>query len=183
MKLIEETIKDVKIAILQCEFAIKLLSYCERWKIDSQEFDSDHTVLLENGNLGFPIGHFIEPDNIVRSAGVSVSLAFAASALALDQAYEVAAKSKPSYVANVIMLKTIVHMVRCAFAHGIADPKWKVNMKNRRAIRVELSTGPIEINFTELDGKNFDFDQLGGYLIWFQILDDSISALEALMTT
>jgi hypothetical protein len=64
------------------EFAIKLLSYCELEKIDAPEFDTDHIVLLQNRNLGFPMGHFSDSENIVKAAMVTVSLAFGASVLA-----------------------------------------------------------------------------------------------------
>ena len=120
---LNEALEDIEIAFPQVEFVIKLLSYCELEKIDALEFDTD-TVLLQNGNLGFPTGHFSDPDNIIKAAMVMVSLAFGASALALDKAYEVAeVELDASSDNNVVRLRTLVYMVRCAYAHGIANPK------------------------------------------------------------
>ena len=81
---LDEALEDVEIAFLQLEFAIKLLMYCELKKIDPSEFDTDAIIRLENGNLQFPTGHFSDLDNIIRSASVSVNLAFGGSALVLD---------------------------------------------------------------------------------------------------
>lgn len=69
-----EALEDVEITFQQLEFAIKLLSYCELGKIEPKDFDTDHTVILENGNLSFPIGHFSDPDNIIRADKVAVLL-------------------------------------------------------------------------------------------------------------
>lgn len=176
-----ETLEDIEIAFLQLEFAIKLLSYCELRKIKPSEFDTDHVVLLEEGNLGFPTGHFSDPDNIIRAAAVSVLLAFGASALALDKAYEVAGiEPDPSSEDKVTALRTLVYMVRCAFAHGIADPRWEVRGKYRRKVMVELASGPIEFDLPKLHGQSFDFDQLGGHRNWFLIRDDAVAALRAI---
>ncbi|GAB6269292.1 MAG: hypothetical protein STSR0002_20340 [Smithella sp.] len=48
---LSEALEDVEIAFRQLEFAIKLRSYCELGNIRPQEFDTDHTVILENGNV------------------------------------------------------------------------------------------------------------------------------------
>lgn len=177
---IEDALKDIEISFLQLEFAMKLLSYCELGKIDALEFDTDHEVVLVNGNLRFPAGHFSDPHNIVRSAAVAVSLAFGASALALDKAYEVAGVQKfPTSEKHADNLRTLVYMVRCAYAHGIAEPKWEVRGEYKRRMNLNIGMSQININFEELAGKNFDFKDLGGHRIWFLIKDAAIEALRA----
>jgi hypothetical protein len=176
-----ESLEDIKIAFLQLEFAFKLLSYCELKKIDPSEFDTDHTVLLENGNLRFQTEHFSNPNNIIRAANVSVLLALGASALALDKAYEVAGiEADPSSGDKIIRLRTLVYMVRCAYAHGMADPMWEVRNKYKSSIMVDFAGKSIEIDLAKLDGQNFDFNHLGGHRNWFLIRDDAVSALRAI---
>lgn len=175
-----DALEDVRLAKLQLEFSIKLLSYCELDKMDPQEFDTDHLILLKEENILFPKGHFSDQDDIIRAASVSVSLAFAASALALDKAYEVAGiKPAPLSEDNLIKLRTLVYMVRCAYAHGIAEPKWKVKDKYRKLFSIELDGETIKIDFRErdLDGKNFAYEQIGGHRMWLRILDESLSVL------
>ena len=55
---LDEALTDIKIAFLQVEFSIKLLSYCELEKINPVEFDAEQIVQLEHENLIFPPGHF-----------------------------------------------------------------------------------------------------------------------------
>ena len=173
-----DALEDVRLAKLQLEFSIRLLSYCELDKMDPQKFDTDHLILLKEENIHFPKGHFSDLDNIIRAASVSVSLAFAASALALDKAYEVAGlKPDPSSEDNSIKLRTLVYMVRCAYAHGIAEPKWKVKGKYRKLFSIELDGETIEIDFPVLDGTNFAYEQIGGHRMWLRILDESLSVL------
>jgi hypothetical protein len=175
---INEVLQDVEIAFRQLEFSIKLLSYCELRKIDPSDFDTDHTVLLENGNLGFPTGHFTDPDNIIRAAGVSVLLAFAGSALALDKAYEMAGiKPSPQCNDNQESIRTLVYMVRCAYAHGISEPQWEARGQYQCKLRIELGAEKTEIDLSSLHGQLFDFDHIGGHRKWFQIRDSAVSRL------
>ena len=95
-------------------------------------------------------------------------MAFGASALALDKAFEVAeVKEDPTSDNNVVRLRTLVYLVRCAYAHGIADPKWEVRGKYNTSLILNLPSGATNIDLRELDGQSFNFEQLGGHGIWF----------------
>ena len=175
---LSDALQDVDIAFLQLEFSIKLLTFCELEKINPAEFDTDLTVLLENGNLPYPSGHFSDSGNIVRAAGVSVSLAAGASALVLDKAWEVAGIAPdPTSDDQSVQLRTVVYMVRCAYAHGIAEPRWEVRGDFRRWFELRLSDGPFAFDLREFDGRGFDFDNLGGYRTWFAIRDVTLATL------
>ncbi len=124
---LDDALVDVGIAFLQVEFSIKLLSYCEFDRIRPAEFDTHQVVLLEQENLAFPTGRFSTQEDIVRAAMVAVSLALAGSALTLDKAWDIAGiRPDPHSADGTVKLRTLVHMVRCAYAHGVADPKWEV---------------------------------------------------------
>ena len=90
---LDDALVDVDIAFLQVEFSIKLLSYCELEKINPAELDTNQIVLLEHQNLIFPPGKFSKPEDIVRAASVTVSLALGASALTLNKAWELPASA------------------------------------------------------------------------------------------
>jgi hypothetical protein len=131
-----------------------------------------------DGNLHFPTGYFSNHQNISRAAQVSVSLAFAASAFALDKGFEVAdIERNPSAEGKINHLRIIVYMVRCAYAHGIADPKWEVYGKFRRQYSLELDGTSISIDFTRLHGEPFEFSHIGGHRNWFQVCETTLSAL------
>lgn len=177
---LNDALTDVDIAFLQVEFSIKLLSHCEREKFNSAEFDTDQIVLLEHDNLRFPPGHFSRLEDIIRAASVAVSLAFGASALTLDKAWEIAGISPdPQSGDGKVRLRTLVHMVRCAYAHGLADPKWEVRGDFRRVLEVDLPDAPLTIDLRELHGRSFDFDALGGHARWFDIRDASVATIGA----
>ena len=165
-----DALQDVEIAFLQVEFALKLLTYCESKKMNPSEFDTDLTILLKNRNLGFPTGNFSELDDIIKAAKVSVALAFGSSALVLDRAWEVAGiDPNPESKDETIQLRTFVYMVRCAYAHGVAEPKWKAHGRYGRVIDIKLPSGTITLDLGKLDGQVFDFDTLGGHHRWFEI--------------
>ncbi len=175
-----EALEDVEISFLHLVFANKLLFYCEQEKIDPAEFDTDLIVRLERESLRFPTGHFSDPNGINRAASVGVSLAFGGSALALHQTFEVAGvDADPLSEDGLSKLCTLVYMVRCAYAHRVADPRWEVRNRYRRSIELELGGGRVEIDLSALHGERFRFDHLGGHGNWFRIKDRAVSALRA----
>ena len=177
---LHEALTDIKIAFLQVEFSIKLLSYCKLERINPAEFDTDQIVLLEHDNLKFPPGHFRRLEDIIRAASITVSLALGASALTLDKGWEVAGiHPDPLSADERVKLRTLVYMVRCAYAHGIADPKWEVQKNYRQVLEVELPSAPLRLDLRELDGHGFSFDVLGGHARWFEIRDASVATISA----
>ena len=177
---LDEALTDIKIAFLQVEFSIKLLSYCELEKINPAEFDAEQIVQLEHENLIFSPGHFRRLEDIIRAAGITFSSALGASALTLDKGGEVAGiLPDPQSADERVKLRTLVYMVRCAYAHSPADPKWKVRSNYRQVLEVELPSAPLRLDLRELDGHGFSFDVLGGHARWFEIRDASVAAFSA----
>ena len=68
-------------------------------------------------------------------------------------------------------------MVRCAYAHGVADPKWEVRGDYRQVLELDLANGALRLDLRELHGRSFDFAQLAGHASWFEIRDASLAAL------
>ena len=175
---LEEALVDVKIAFLQVEFSLKLLSYCELKKINPADFDTNHIVLLEQEDLRFPPGHFRRLEDIIRAASVTVSSALGASALTLDKAWEIAGiPPDPQSADGRDKLRTLVYMVRCAYAHGMADPKWEARGDFSQVLEVGLLGASLTLDLRELDGQGFNFDILGGHARWFDIRDASIAMI------
>lgn len=176
-----EALQDVDIAFDNLEFAIKLLSFCELGKIDPSDFDTDHIVQLEQGSLHFPTGKFGTVDSLVRASSICVLVMAGASALVLDNAFEVAGiKADPETTDKVGLLRTLVYTVRCAYAHGIAEPRWEVRGKYCRTISVDLDGVSIVLDLKALHGRSFDVEQLGGYINWYRIRDAAVAVLSKL---
>jgi hypothetical protein len=169
---LHEALCDIDIAFRQLEFAIKLLSYSENGEIVAGKFDSDHTVILDGGNIRLPTGYFSTSDNIIRAANVYVSLASGATALVLDKAFEVAGV-KQNFASDDIIgkIRILIYMVRCAYAHGIADPCWAIKAKYHRILQIEFDDVSISLDLKCLHDQRFDFEQIGGYCNWYRIRD------------
>jgi hypothetical protein len=175
---IQDALDDVEIAFRQLEFAIKLLSFCELGNIKPSDFDTDHIVFLENERLNFHRGKFNDPDSIVKAAGTGVLIAFSASVLVLDEAFQAAGmKPDPDASGNDGQLRILIFMVRCAYAHGLGTPRWEVRGKYRRALSVNLGSAAISLDLSTLHGQDFDVGQLGGYANWYRIRDAALRLL------
>ncbi len=178
---LEEALFDVEMAFRQIEFSIKLLYYCEHEKINPADFDTNHIVRLEQENLRFPPEYFKRLDDIIIAASVAVSLAFGGSALTLDKAWEIAGICPdPQSADESVKLRTLVHMVRCAYAHGVADPKWEVKGKYHQVLEVDLLDPPLTLDLRKLHGKEFGFKVLGGHARWFDIRNVSVATIKCL---
>jgi hypothetical protein len=165
-----EAIEDVEIGFRQLEFAIKLLSYCELGKMNPAEFDTDHLVQLNTGNLHFPSANFQSQDALIRAASINVIIAFSATTLVLDQAFD-AIGMKPDFYATDDngRLRLLAYMVRCAYAHGFAYPRWNVTNKKAGVLTVKIDGEPIMLDLPRLHGQLFKIEQIGGYENWYRI--------------
>jgi hypothetical protein len=170
LTMLTEALQELDIAFRQLEFAVRLLSYCELGHVKPSDFDTDHLTQLPNGNLHFPSGNYSDKESICRAASVNVIMAFSTSVLALDQAFDAFGIRPDAEAAdNITRLRTLVYMVRCAYAHRIADPRWEVRGKFRRTLVVTLSGQTLSLDLEALDGAGFDIDFIGGYVGWYQI--------------
>ena len=70
-------------------------------------------------------------------------------------------------------------MVRCAQAHGIAEPVWEARGKYLRTLTVDLEGVSISLDLQTLNGKLFHIEQLGGYVNWYRIYSAAFQLLAA----
>jgi hypothetical protein len=165
-----EAIEDVEIGFRQLEFAIKLLSYIELGKINPAEFDTDHLVRLGTGYLHFPSVNFQSEDALIRAASINVIMAFSATTLVLDQAFDaIGMKYNFQATDDAGKLRLLVYMVRCAYAHGVAHPLWNVTNKNAGIPTINVEGQTITLDLPRLHGQVFDVSQIGGYENWYRI--------------
>ena len=176
-----EVLEDIRLSFRQLEFSIRLLTWCERGNIAPKEFDDEHIVKLEDGDLNFPAGEFADAENITRSAGIGVLLAMGASAIALNSGFdEVKLEPHPASADGITRLRTLVYMVRNAYAHDIASPQWEVRGPFLRELTVDLDNGQLSIDLSALHGTAFDVSHIGGYANWYRIRRAAVSYLETM---
>jgi hypothetical protein len=70
-------------------------------------------------------------------------------------------------------------MARCAYAHGIATPRWEVRGKYCRTLSANCGIAAMTLDLPTLHGRDFVVDQLGGYANWYRIRDAALRVLTA----
>src|SRR5260370_39496209 len=66
-------------------------------------------------------------------------------------------------------LRLLAYMVRCAYAHGFACPRWNVTNKKASALTVDIEGQTVTLDLPRLHGQEFEIDQIGGYENWYRI--------------
>jgi len=172
-------VADVEQAFRQLEFAIKLMCYCELDHLDRVVFDSDLTLRFENENVGFPTGNFATLESVVLASQIQVGVSFGASAIVLDTAYN-AAGTRLSQQSRLPAddLRAFVYMVRCAFSHKIAAPRWDMRGPDfAREFSLPLEDSIAIVNLSELNGEIFDYDHIGGFAQWLKVKTAVLQAI------
>ncbi len=174
-------VEDVEIAFRNLEFAIKLLSHCELKALDPDGFDSEHTTRLAEGDSVFPKGNFSSHEQLVNAAGIGVLVAFSATVLAMDQAFDVAGVGRDPTGGDLERLRVLVYMMRNALAHRIAAPQWVITKdKYRTKLVVPVAGGAVSVDLAAFDGRPFSVEDIGGYCAWYLLRDAAVGALKAL---
>ncbi len=177
--MLESALSDVEHAFKQLEFAIKLMCYCERGDLDKEKFDSDVTILLDEENVGFPNGGFQSDEEVVIASQINFVICFGVSAIVLDAAFE-AAKIEPNPNSRNPKdeLRTLVYMVRCAFAHNPAKPCWEARRNFARNIQLNLGERDLSIDMVAIHGNDFDYSHIGGFANWYKIREMAVRVIK-----
>lgn len=178
---INKALEDVNLAFKQLEFAIKLMCHCELRHLNNSKFDADITILSDKGSNISYAAPFSSYEEIIKHSQINVSISFGASAIALYAALKTVGVNFNKGVLDDIGI--IVYMVRCAFAHNIADPKWKVKTRFLKQVSLILDGEKISINFEQLNGHQFKYDDIGGLLNWYRIKNAAVSTIKKLCNT
>ncbi len=177
--MLEFALLDVEQAFKQLEFAIKLMCYCERGDLDKEKFDSDVTILLDEENVGFPDGSFQSDQEVVTASQINVGICFGVSAIVLDAAFEAAKiERNPNSRDPKDELRTLVYMVRCAFAHNLAKPCWEARGNFARNIQLNLGESDLSIDMVALHGNDFDYSHIGGFANWYKIREMAVRVIK-----
>jgi hypothetical protein len=184
MNTVPLALADVDHAFRQLEFAIRLMCYCELDHLDRSRFDSDISLLFEHENVGFPSGTFAAQEAIVMAAQRNVSICFGVSAMVLDAAFDVVGlRPQPQSHAPADELRTLVYMIRCAFAHNPAFPRWEVRKYYARRFSLYLDASALSVDLASLHGKLFEYQHIGGFGNWLRIRAASEAFINGSETT
>ena len=163
-------------AFLQLTFAIKLLMYVEKGKVEKSDFDCETQVNLRRRNLSFPEEAFNTYDDIVTAAQNNYLITLGFTSMVLDQELEAAGYSRdmPKTFSDRD-LRALIYMIRCAFSHPIAlSPRWEARGTFARELTIKLPSGPLILEMGTLNGQPFDDLHIGGVENYFELKDEAI---------
>lgn len=177
---LEFAIRDVVQAFKQLEFALKLTCYCARGDLDRDKFDSNVEIWEEEKNVVLlPAGLFPTDQEILVVSQINEIICLGVSAIVLDAAFETAGiKTNPEANHPDNVLRTLVYMVRCAFAHNFANPCWEARGKYARKIKLDLDSKSLCMDLGALNGKVFNFNDFGGLANWYKIKEMAVQMIQ-----
>ncbi len=167
-----EIIENINQAFLQLEFSIKLLTYFGNKKIDKDEFDIHINYPGKIISLNFPSNSFKTYDDLIIAAENSYGITFGFTSIVLDDALQsIGIKCDPSDHTPNGMLRTLVYMIRCAYAHNMMYPKWEVRGNYAHPLRIVLQYETLELDLSQKNGQPFVINDIGGLSNYLEIKD------------
>lgn len=165
-----EIIDNINQAFLQLEFSIKLLTYTELRKIDKDEFDTD--LLIGQGNLSFNHSSFHTYNDLIHGAHNNFNITVGFTSIVLDSSCNsVGISPNPNNHCPEGALRTLIYMLRCAYAHNMMYPKWEVRGPYAQILEVPLKNEILKLDLTNKHGTLFDMQDIGGYKNYLNIKD------------
>ena len=157
--------KYLPTAFGQLAFAWKLYNYGLDGKINVEELDSDVTWI--EGDMVFVVPKALSGHEDLRVAlENNLTIAFGAAAITLNRTREELKISLPDPIStSQDQCVAIIYQIRNAFAHDIAEPKWKIKPRYQR----EYVFDGVDVDLTNSDGKDFTYESLGGPDVLFRI--------------
>jgi hypothetical protein len=166
-----QIIENINQAFLQLEFSIKLFSYFENKKVNKDEFDTDVIIPGTPLNSNFYHNSFQTYNDLVLGAENTYSISIGFTAIVLDDALQsIGVNHDPRNKTPNGLLRTLVYMIRCAYAHNMMYPMWNIQPKYEFQIKIPLAHNIIEINFAKMKGQPFNFiSDIGGLQNYLEI--------------
>ncbi len=153
-------------AFAQLAFALKLWNYAENGKINLDELDIPLIVEEGKGFLALPERIFDTHDDFLNAIQNNITIAFGAAAITLNRSREEAGYSLTDPIqSETEQFIAAAYQLRNAFAHDIAEPRWKINQRFRRIYEF----GGIRIDLSNVHEKVFEYADIGGPDILFKM--------------
>ncbi|MCX7553126.1 hypothetical protein OS175_04495 [Marinicella sp. S1101] len=132
-------------------------------------------VALTVGSVGGP-QIVEEPDidysNLIVDGQNIQVFTLACCCIAIDEAFGSTLKQRnPASDMREYVAWSIIYQLRNAFAHTPLTPKWDVKKTYKREYSLKLFSQIISVDLTELDGQDFNLDQIGGVLSLFELIE------------
>lgn len=167
------TMNYIDTAFKQLSFAWKLYDYALQGKINVD--DLDQPLTFQEGRMVFvlPDKVFSSPEELIVALENNLVIAFGAAAITLNRCREEAGVQLANPIQTEIdQFAGLAYQIRNAFAHDIAEPRWKIT--NPRFARI-YEFGAIRVDLSSVGTKIFEYQDLGGpdVLFWMKKYGES----------
>lgn len=160
-------------ALLALEFSIKVMNYVGLGKINKDEFDCDTLIRLPSGNLRLGQSTFHTYDDLVLASENLYSQALAASAVAMEVALQGAGiRNDPNDRSGRGQVRSLVYMIRSAFAHDLQVPTWEVRGAYAQQMRVRFGRHDLQVDLSTLHGQPLVLEHFGGPLVFWDLIHE-----------
>lgn len=103
---------------------------------------------------------YADQDELMIMASNGMYVALGTFLIATDNALEALGPRDPKDLSELGAARSIVYMLRCAFAHGPLSPVWECREPYRQVF--EVASARVRLDARELHGKPFRFADVGG---------------------
>ncbi len=165
-----EIIRNINQAFLQLEFSIKLLNFMERRTIDKDEFDTDLVITARKKNISFYHSAFNTYDDLILGAENGVLITVGFTSIVLETSLQsVGNKTDPNDRSSNGMLRSLIYMIRCAYAHDMMHPKWEVRGNYAQLLEIPLQSDILRLDLSMKHNQIFNIEDIGGYENYFEM--------------
>lgn len=150
--------KYLPTAFGQLAFAWKLYNYGLNGSIDPVELDAE--VTFQEDGIVFVVPKALEhPEDLRIALENNLTIAFGAAAITLNRVREEIGLKLPDPIESENdHCVALIYQIRNAFAHDIAEPKWEIRERYRRAYEF----GGMQFDLSALHGEVFRYEHIGG---------------------
>lgn len=154
-------------AFAQLAFAWKLYNYGLEGKIDREALDIPITFQDDGMMLVLPDQIFSSDTELILALENNLGVAFGAAAITLNRSCEEAGYQRPNQIASEIdQCVWLIYQIRNAFAHDISEPSWVIRNESFRRV---YEFGGIRVDLSDVNGKRFEYKDIGGPEVLFLI--------------
>lgn len=163
-------LRDIEQAFLQLTFSIKLLAFFELKNIDKEIFDMCLTIPGKQDNVLYKKDTFKTYNDLIHAATNNYNITLGFTAITLESSLQAAnIPNNPDDKSPEGMLRTLVYMIRCAYAHDLMHPKWSVKKKYRHELEIPLQNETFILDLAEKNAQPFDIKDIGGHVNYFNL--------------
>ena len=171
-----DSVEKVNQAFLQLSYCLKNMCYFEMTKVDKNLFDCD--THFNFSSIILPASEFKTYDDLILASQNNVMICLGFTTIVLDFVVNDASLRLSQNTKNLVDL---LHMIRCAFAHDMIEPKWNITKSQyNRPIEISLVNSKVNIDLTSKNGEPFKIEDIGGYENYYKMKDEIIKLLTKL---